>query len=98
MRESQVIPSEFKLIGINGTVGHFLKCFLPMIRSFLILILGWDSSDPQCVTPLCENVNCGSDGICISPEKCVCTALSASVSINTRPSSSNADVGDGMFW
>ena len=34
VRESQVIPSEFKLIGINGTVGHFLKCFLPMIRSF----------------------------------------------------------------
>jgi len=39
---------------------------------------GWDSSDPQCITPICENVNCGSDGVCIAPEQCVCTALSAS--------------------
>lgn len=39
---------------------------------------GWDPADAMCTTPLCETVNCGSDGVCIAPEKCVCTNLSAS--------------------
>jgi len=37
---------------------------------------GWDEEDPTCQTPVCDKVNCGSDGFCVAPNKCVCTQLS----------------------
>lgn len=38
---------------------------------------GWDEEDTTCQTPKCDKVNCGSDGYCVAPNQCVCTALSS---------------------
>jgi len=39
---------------------------------------GWLEDDKSCQTPICDKVNCGSDGFCVAPNQCVCTALSTS--------------------
>ena len=58
-------------------IGTLLRAY--MIDINRTTLLGWDEEDPTCQTPLCDKVNCGSDGFCVAPNKCVCTQLSTQV-------------------
>lgn len=52
------------------------KC--PKVGSGSNCMEGWSDEDEKCQTPICDKVNCGSDGYCVGPNQCVCTALSSS--------------------